>query len=65
MDGMSDSNEPTGLAKLRQEMDQMGATLEDFAPVLAQFHRALIAEGFTPKESILLTAEYLKATLEK
>ena len=41
-------------------VEQTGAVLEELAPLLRQFHQALIKAGFSPEEALDLTAAALQ-----
>lgn len=43
---------------LTAQMDQMGATMRSFAPVVAQFYRALVAEGIPDELAGDLTMQW-------
>jgi len=40
-------------------VEQTGAVLEELAPLLRQFHQALLKAGFSPEEALDLTAAAL------
>lgn len=46
----------------RTQMDQLGATLRDFAPALGAYRESLEESGFTRDEAILLCADYQRET---
>lgn len=46
--------------KIVHAIEQTGAVLEDLAPLLRQFHRALLAAGFSAEEALQLTEAALR-----
>lgn len=49
--------------KQRAEFDQMGAQLIDIAPVITQFHMALIGGGMTRDEALEVVKTWLSVQL--
>lgn len=57
---MSDGAEQMGIM---QAMEQMGAWVRDFAPVVRRYYEALIEAGFSKDQALRLTVEWQSATI--
>lgn len=58
-----DLPEDKRLASMRAVMDQGVMALREFAPVLWGFYEALVEQGFTPDQAILITTQWFTQTL--
>lgn len=46
-------------------LDQAGALLRDFAPVVKKYYESLLKEGFSKEEALILTVEMQKSIMPK